>query len=427
MKKSLMLATLLCVCSNSAYATKARLLALGMDETDNEGSYYIDDNRNIFLNAANINNYADSVILEWGDRGFDSGAGIPATTGNTTDQSWSPQAEGGFLKSAGNYTYGLYFGAESNTSALLRSVASAYAAPGSSTLLDSTDNQLDIFFGTTLSGMKVGADFVYASNKNEGTTKQEDSAMAIKLGAIGSNWDGFANISLKSNSKAVYNTGAGYTHEFDGQFGLHIGGGYEFGNSKVYGNYKTFKWDQKDSNALNGGATADRKATIEGKYSSLAVGYAHTTEVSSSARVYTSIAYRMRQIEADFGGTVGTATATKTEAKNTRVPVVVGYEADATSWLTLRGSIRQNITGSKDNKNYDNLNAVASAQAATVFGAEGKGTMANSTNVNAGATLNFGKLKIDGVIGAGTAYTSPESGVLELDNLLTRVGMTYNF
>jgi hypothetical protein len=286
--------------------------------------------------------------------------------------------------------------------------------------LDSTDNQLDLFFGTKLGDIKVGADFVYAKNDNDGATKQEDSAMAIKLGAIASSWSAFANVSLDSGSKAIYDTTNGYTHEFDGKFGIHLGGTFTFGNSKVYGNMKTFSWDQKDSNAA---AIAGRKTTVEGKFSSFAVGYAHTHEVSSSQRVWSSVAYRMKSIEADFGAAfpASTATSGKTEGKNTRLPVILGYEADATSWLTLRGSVRHNITGSKDNKNYKNLNAVAESFAKAQFGLEGKGTMINSTSVKAGATLNFGKLKVDGLIGTANA------GNLDLDALMSRVGMTYNF
>ena len=70
MKKLLSIALLMALISPQAFATKARLIALGMDELDNEGSYYIEDSRNIFLNAANVNDYADTVIFEWGEDGL---------------------------------------------------------------------------------------------------------------------------------------------------------------------------------------------------------------------------------------------------------------------------------------------------------------------------------------------------------------------
>ena len=435
MKKSIMLAMTLAVVSNSAFATKARLLALGMNETDNEGSYYIDDNRNIFLNAGNIINHSNQAIFEWGDAGFNSGTQAGTTnTGNTTDQDYAPQAEGGFLKTSGNYTYGAYFGAESNTSSLLRVVASSPLAVngtvvGTASILDSSDNQLDLFFGMKMGKIGLGADLVYVKNDSD-TKKQEDSAMALKVGAVASNWDAFVNLSLDSSSKQTIANGghaaAGdLTHEFDGKFGIHLGGGYKIGNGKLYANLKTFSWDQKDN--LADQIQAGRKTSVEGSFTSYAVGFARTHEVSATSRVYTAVEYRMKTIEADFGVATGTATAGKTEAENSWIPVTFGYEAEATSWLTLRGSVSSNVMGSKDNKNYGNLNAVAQGFATAEFGAQGKSSLANSTDVRAGATLNFGKLLVDGVIGAGTAVGSPKTGVLKLDDMMTRVGVTYHF
>ena len=110
-----------------ANATIARLQALGMDETDNEGSYYIEDNRNIFLNAGNIHKYADSLVMEWGDEGNNVPAAGTASQ-LATDEITNPKAKGGFLKSHGDWTYGLYLGNESNTSALLRALATGAAA-----------------------------------------------------------------------------------------------------------------------------------------------------------------------------------------------------------------------------------------------------------------------------------------------------------
>ena len=109
-----------------ANATIARLKALGMDETDNEGSYYIQDDRNIFLNVANINNYGDSVILEWGGNGLTlGGAGASSLA---ADDDASPKAKGGFLRKSGDNVYGVYLGNESNTSTLLRALGSGSAA-----------------------------------------------------------------------------------------------------------------------------------------------------------------------------------------------------------------------------------------------------------------------------------------------------------
>ena len=64
-------------------------------------------------------------------------------------------------------------------------------------------------------------------------------------------------------------------------------------------------------------------------------------------------------------------------------------------------------------------------------------TFDNTTDVNAGMSLTFGRLVIDGLIGFngtggnlgnGTATsTDDERGVFDTDRLLSRVGVTYSF
>ena len=96
MKKQIALAMGLAVISGSAFASKARLQALG---EDTDGSQYISDNRNIFLNAAHVNYHKDMVTFEAGDQ-------------SNADATSTPNAEGGFLRAHNNMVYGLYFGAD---------------------------------------------------------------------------------------------------------------------------------------------------------------------------------------------------------------------------------------------------------------------------------------------------------------------------
>ena len=74
MKKQLTVALGLAVLATPAFATKARLQAL---REDIYGSYYINDNRNIWLNPAQITNHKDLVTFEWGDASG-SGAALGA-------------------------------------------------------------------------------------------------------------------------------------------------------------------------------------------------------------------------------------------------------------------------------------------------------------------------------------------------------------
>lgn len=389
-----------------ASATIARLKALGMDETDNEGSYFIKDDRNVFLNVANVNDYGDTVILEWGA----VGNALAAQT--RTDADHAPKAKGGVFKKNGNMTYGVYLGNESNTSALLRTVASS-----TTTLLDGADNQLDLFVGGKAGFGDWGASFVFTQDHfNDGTNRGKDIAHAVKLGAKSDKWHALANISTGTYVERV---NSGTVNYFDGKMGFHLGGGYEVHDGgTVYGFIKKFDWEQY--------ALAFDPDKIDGGFTTWTLGYG--SEMSAGkGTLFSSVEYRFKEISADY--------STKVEAKNVFIPVMVGYEYNATSWLTLRGSVTQRVWGYRNNNNYGQLNAVAQAVAAAEFGANTSGkdvTFDNTTDVRAGATLNFGKVKLDGLLGLGRndgtiSSSSTERGVLDLDRLMARVGMVYSF
>jgi hypothetical protein len=440
----------------STNATIARLKALGMAETDNEGSYFIKDDRNIFLNVANIHDHADTMILEWGGNGNTFGSASLAT-----DTDASPKAKGGFLKSHGDYVYGVYLGNESNTSALLRGVATgAYSSQyaitqAGDTMLDGADNQVDLFFGGKTGMGNWAVNFVWTSD-SEQANRARDIAHAVRFGFKTEKWDVFANISTRNKAQQVDTLAAGTGqntgfaggeafHQFDGNLGIHIGGGYDISNEgRIYGLFKKFSWDQTDSLGQTSGLTTTQlpaaqfgqatngrgqAGTVEGGFTTYALGYGHQKNFGKST-LFTSVEFRSKTIEASF--------TAKAEAENVIAPLMVGYEHNTTSWLTLRGSITQNLYGYRKNNNYSSLGYIGAVAAIQEFGADTGGkkvTLTNSTDVAAGASLNFGKLTIDGFIGTTARSRNPasaaagrtEQGILSTDNLLTRVGMTYNF
>lgn len=408
MKKLLSMVLLLALVTPQAYASKARLLALGMDEIDNEGSYYIDDVRNIFLNVANVNNYSDTLIFEWGDEGNALGDGRAAL-----DNDDDPKAQGGFLMNSGSFVFGAYLGNESNTSSLLKIASSSQTSldggGGQHQLLQTTDNQIDLFLGSEASGVQWGMNVLYSSSEEE-SQNSEDEGYAVRFGAIGEKWNTFANIGIGSNSKRTFTVNGGGTHEFDGSLGLHIGGGYDIhDDARVYGYVKNFGWDQKDTTA----STANQD--VEGEFTIYSVGYGYTKELSDGT-LYTDLSFKKKDIEIKYSA--------KAEASNTLVPLTIGYEAEATSWLKLRGSVTQNLYGKRNNDNYDSLNDVVEQLAIAEFGADSSGkdaTIRDTTDVRAGASLMFGDLTVDGLLGTTT------DGSLNFDEAMTRVGATYSF
>jgi hypothetical protein len=91
------------------------------------------------------------------------------------------------------------------------------------------------------------------------------------------------------------------------------------------------------------------------------------------------------------------------ETKSLKIPLSIGVEGQPKDWMKVRASAKMNLHSSDEEIG------------------EGKVRGTGSTSLGSGATLMLGKLNIDGYIGANT------SGTLELDDLMTRVSMTYSF
>lgn len=449
MKKILTVGSALMLLSTSAFATQSRLIALGLKELDNEGSYYIQDNRNVFLNAANVNDVGNSIVMEYG------ASGRSLSTNNTSiEQLDQPKAQGGFFKKAGEYTYGFYYGNESNTSSLIRIASSSAAAisfpgvggtgPSNPKMLGTTDNQLDIFFAGVAGDYKWGTNLLYSNSKDEVNVKK-DQALVFRLGVKANRWDAHLNMSILGKaestdviaSAAPYNTAATIVQESKGKLGVHLGGSFNLNDQdKIFGYVKNYAWEQKDSFASYPLATqgsyvpGGQTGTVKGDFTTIQLGWGRAAKVNETGTLFSSIYARHTAINLKFNN--------KTEVRNLVLPVTVGYEAVATDWLTIRGSIVQNIIGTRNNKNFNSANALARSLVAGTYGLEGKGTLNNSTEVNAGATLTYGKLAVDGVVGitsgnrngsntTATGTPNKTQGPLALDNLASKVAVTYNF
>jgi hypothetical protein len=416
MKKISLLIVGVMLLSQNTFATKARLLALGEDK---DGSYFINDNRNYFLNAAHINNHEDQVVYEWGNS-----AGDTAIFASSLDLDVTPKSMGGFTRSMGSYAYGVYLGNESDTLQLRR--MSAWGAGTSATdTLASADNVLDVFFGGD-SGIKWGVNFAYSKNKTEfdGSTQTnlKDHSYGSRFGVIMGSTELIANIALGNEAEDTRaGTADNETLKFEGKLGFQVAASHAFGNLRPFVSYKGGKWDIKSA-----------AATQEAEFTIKEAGITYKRETGKGSHVYTKAFYYLEEIEVKY-----TAGAAKGKIK--KIPLSVGFETAATSWLTLRGSVVHNLVGKRDTTNLANVPNTSAKNVYTARynrtagdTANRKETIGDSTSVNAGASLMFGKLSVDGMIGvngnSGTRTASDsKTGVLDLDRLLTRVGMTYNF
>ncbi len=391
MKKQLVVALGLTVLATPAFATKARLQALG---EDTYGSFYVNDNRNIWLNAAQINNHKDLVTFEWGN--------TTATTDTTTA---TPRAEGGVYKTIGNLVWGLHFGGASNTANGLR------LASGLDPAETGEENVIDLFVGGD-AGLKWGANVGYSASESGTTGDAEQNSLRTRLGVIAGDIEGYANINIMNDAE---DSGK---DKFEGKLGYQVGAIYSLNDYRIFADYRSF-----DAEANPAGAGGDLDISL----SQLQVGAGRATRLNDKATLFTKAQFTMAEVENErtagaagsFAGACSSATAVFcNEYETMQVPLVVGLEYDAATWLVLRASVGQVVWGTEED-------------------AANKRSVQDSTFVNAGATLKFGELSLDGVIGnsdgagavAGTAgnSTAGGNGTIRTDTLMSRVGMTYRF
>lgn len=371
MKKQLVLAAGLAVLATPAFASKARLAALGEDDN---GSFYIQDNRNIFLNASEINNNKDFVTYE-----LEAGG-----------------AEGGFARTAGNMVYGAQLGRSVSYNAAATQIADGTVTPMAAT------NALDLFLGGD-AGIKWGVQLTYSSQKDdsfdqdvnpapgvETPTEAQTDVMDLAVGVSQGAWSAYAKAGLTGNTEHKDTD-----IELDRKSDLEIGGSYNLNGYVLYGQYAMSSYELKTA-----------APTEEYDSTSLDLGVARQEKLNDKAVLFTKLNYGMDTFEIKDGD----------ETNDNGLTATVGLEFDAASWLTLRGSVAQQILVNEE-------------ETKIAGGATDKATKANTTIVAAGASLKFGDMSVDGMIGntTGTQPTAANSGVINTDNLMTRVSMTYRF
>jgi hypothetical protein len=370
MKKQLTVALGLAVLATPAFATKARLQALG---EDSYGSAYISDNRNVWLNAAQIHNHKDLVTYELG--------------GNAAaDSAATSRGEGGLYRTTGNHVYGVHFGGASTTSNNLRTGAGLVGAD--------EKNNIDLFFGGD-AGVKWGAAVGYAKTSDESSPLTSEAVKA-RLGAIMGDTQAYANVDVANMAKDT----AGVKYE--GKMGYQLGAIQAWQGNTVFVDWSNYSGQQV-------GATKKDLST-----DTLTLGLGRVHKLNDKTNMFARASYSMSKAENETK--TNTASCTGLNCKDyesTQVPVVVGVETEASSWLTLRASIAQVVWGTEDSKNAERT--------------------INQTTVNAGASLKFGELTVDGVVGNSTTAgvagenTGSGNGTLRTDTLMSRVSMTYRF
>ncbi len=410
MKKLLLIAALASM-SNPAFASKARMSALGNGE-------HLVDAQTAFDNPAHILMMSDYVTFEAGPT--NSGSPTPVAGAKWSDVSAYgdvyPKSEGGFTKSAGDAKYGVYFGRTSSFTQTYRGMLGFLKQ----------ENPLELQYANK-GAINWGAALNYSSSDKKASSKKQ-TAMGARFGATTDTWEAYAIIGLGSTAKGagagrilngdsnqdgLVTTGeftdlaADSTAEFKGTTGFKLQGKYKMADGvSSFAKYQQDGFEYTSGNTLNGMKVAS---------SQIDLGAIDTNKLDAGNWFYGA---SVQMQSAKISGISGLNDKTIT---NTYVPFIVGMEFDVNSTFVLRTSATQNVLIGSEKTDDGNGNGAAAGAVGNFV--DEANTVGQNTKVAAGFGIKMNKWIIDGSWAAASSTTGEFNG----SSLLTNVGLTYNF
>lgn len=360
MKKLLVLAAVT-LASTSAFASKARVTSLGGDQ-----ARQLVDVQTIFVNPADLN-----LMGTWAT--FETG------TTNTYTTNTQPNAEAGFARAMGDARWGFYVGHTGTASSLRQQSTVAFPIE---------NNPINLFYAAKAGDIGWGLGLNYSNNDSKDATNGKQSALGLNGGMRMGAWDASLDLGLTDTAQIG---ASGAETKWTGKMSADLRGGYTMDAWYFYGAY-----------AMGGGKAENAgNTTHDIEDSNIRVGAINSTKVDGG-EFFWGLSYVM--------DTKNDKQANKVEETN--LPFVMGIEADAASWLVLRGSITQTVL-------------LSSTKTTPASGSAGDtATLPNNTTVAAGAGIKFNKFMLDAGLAATSAATP---GQINGNSLLTNVGLTYNF
>lgn len=399
--KKLLLVAAVTMAATSAFASKARVDALG-------NAAHLVDTQTIFENPAHVGVLGDFATFEFGSASSynyklaspapgQTIAGLGATPSDTSG------AEGGFIRSAGDSKWGFYLGHKSSTIAATRSlgyllnggtIPNPTATPAVGVTANATflgeQNPIELFYGMK-GDLNWGASLFYSSSDRKSTQEKQNS-IGVRVGAYTTQWEAYLNLGLGAEAKSEA-TGAARSVKSD--LGWKLGGGYYIDTLYVYGDY-----------GMQGAKVNNNAGTEVGKLegTELNVGVLDTRK-QDGADFFYGISYGMYKLKNKVTNGFNLET--------TYLPVVVGVEADAASWLTVRASLQQNVL--LGNHKFDAGTGGQTAES---------DTWNNTPVVAGGLGAKWNKFIVDGTLKAAT-----NGGTVGFDgnNFLGQASVTYMF
>ncbi len=417
MKKSVALMTLLTLVSGSAFATKARMAALG------NAAFVTNDTQAIFDNIGRITAMPDFAVYEFGETSTRS-LGINTLDSDFNDLSsvnglydsasatsgrriYAATAEGGFVMSSGNHKYGFYMGRKSQFTTLARSIGGFLGQ----------ENSIEAMYGNKAGEIGWGVSLNYSASDKKGTTvAQKQSAAGIRFGAVASNWDAYAIFGLGSSADgASKSSGGSFTAISDaaatyrGTTGLKFGGGYWLDTWYLNANFYQDGAKLEYGTAPGGAYAATTKYLLQRNNVEQAhweIGAINVMKNDASTFFY-GFSYNTDTADNKENST---ESSDPYKLEKTSMPVFVGFEHEAASWITFRASVKQNVLLSSKKSSGGEAN-----------------TVNNNTTANAGVGLKWNKLALDASISKSSTPNNGSSGDINDDNLFANTSVTYLF
>lgn len=352
MTKALVLAAVTMM-STSAFASKARVAAL------NNAVTIADDVQEVFRNPAEMFGFGDMLTVEYG--------GTP---------------EGGFFRSNGDTKYGIYFGNRSASFNNAITAANTGAGLTGANALLTEQNPFELFYGSKMGDSAWAVSLKYSQAEDKVAPGRKVGTMGLRAGYNTDAFEVYASLGLGGKSEVTNVVTA------QSDMSVRVGGEYFIGDSIAFVDV------QQSSGKVTPAGGADSKASSMG----WTLGYESKIR-SETAHFFYGVKLASTETKAD-------------PAKETtmKLPLYAGVEADAASWLALRGFVQQSV-----------LLNTAKDDPGTGGAATADNSGLNDTSAGLGASLKFGKVWIDGTLSAAT------TGTLNTDTLLATTSLNYWF
>ena len=287
MKKLISAALFLGVFSQGAYATKARMSALSQNYgAKSLGSFYLEDNRNIWRSASAVSDLDNHMTIEHGTNLLDA-------TGN----SQIATAEGGVFTMVGSHQVGFYLNGNQSNSAWGNERGNGPAQPG----------RLDVFLGKS-SFHNLGLRLGYAKLNHDPLNSESSGIDFSVSGTLG-------EVNLWLNYvPSLESTIGGIDQEMDAD--INLGFTHKMGHHDIFAEYNE---EGNDSNT-------DSDTTM-------VVGMARVYKKENRTAFYD---LKIVSIDDNSGNSF------------LNLPLTFGVEAVAADWLTWRLSVSHDLIDSGD-------------------------------------------------------------------------------